>query len=114
MDMNDVRSADITQHPRRYRIAWGSGVGNPYDFDPVDGLVRRQPDSARSRSCAENAIQCDYAYRGTAFCLPFRELSNDVFETSDGGYELPNDMHDQHTPSRSSDRLRNSDRFQVP
>src|ERR1700704_6213674 len=100
MDMNDVRSADIAQHTWRNRIALGSPIGNPYNFDPDDGLICTQAHSARSRSRTENAIQRYYSYRESALYLPLRKLSNDVFETSDGGYKLPNDMHDQHVPSR--------------
>jgi hypothetical protein len=59
-----------------------------------------QAHSARSWFRTENPIQRYYAYRKAALDLPLRELSNDVFETSDGGYKLPHDMHDQHALSR--------------
>jgi hypothetical protein len=96
MNVNDVCRAHVTQHTWRNRIALRSPKGNSYHFDAVDCFIRRQAASAQSWLGAEHAIQRYHAYREATFDLPLRKLSNDVFESSDRWYELPNDVHNQH------------------
>src|SRR3954454_3857102 len=114
MDMNDVRAANITQDTWRNRIALRSPIRNPDDFDPVHGLIRPQRICPRIRLRTEHAIQRYDAYREAALYLPLRKLSDDVFETSDGGCKLSNDMYDQHVPFRSSEQLGNSGHLRAP